>query len=244
LSSAARSVRNARRLRRDERAGLVGNLRLRRAERRDISGDLVSAAADASAGIQSNRHGGGRHARSKASRARRSHRRSTSSLFGGRGALVSLSGEPTACSAPRFMVVELGETGATRAAVRARHCGPRSKRRSATPANIPTAIAAAKAARCSTKSTRRRLQPFARGPRHVPRPHRERRRYSPRDPLSARQSELRFAIHGGAEAWQVADELARARIPVILDPLVNLPDRALSVCRRVSTTRRCSTRQA
>lgn len=36
---------------------------------------------------------------------------------------------------------------------------------------------------------------------------------------------LRFAIHGGAEAWQVADELARAGVPVILDPLSNLPDR-------------------
>jgi imidazolonepropionase-like amidohydrolase len=36
---------------------------------------------------------------------------------------------------------------------------------------------------------------------------------------------LRFAIHGGAGAWQVADELARARIPVIIDPLSNLPDR-------------------
>ena len=36
---------------------------------------------------------------------------------------------------------------------------------------------------------------------------------------------LRFAIHGGAEAWQVASELAAARIPVIVDPLSNLPDR-------------------
>jgi imidazolonepropionase-like amidohydrolase len=34
---------------------------------------------------------------------------------------------------------------------------------------------------------------------------------------------LRFAIHGGAEAWQVAEELAAARIPVIVDPLANLP---------------------
>ena len=36
---------------------------------------------------------------------------------------------------------------------------------------------------------------------------------------------LKFVIHGGAEAWLVADELARAKIAVILDPLVNLPDR-------------------
>lgn len=31
-------------------------------------------------------------------------------------------------------------------------------------------------------------------------------------------------IIGGAQAWQVADLLARARVPVILDPLVDLPD--------------------
>jgi imidazolonepropionase-like amidohydrolase len=37
-------------------------------------------------------------------------------------------------------------------------------------------------------------------------------------------SGLDFIIHGGAEAWQVADELAAARIPVIIDPLANLPD--------------------
>jgi imidazolonepropionase-like amidohydrolase len=36
---------------------------------------------------------------------------------------------------------------------------------------------------------------------------------------------LRFIIHGGAEAWLVADELRRADIPVLIDPLVDLPDR-------------------
>jgi hypothetical protein len=43
---------------------------------------------------------------------------------------------------------------------------------------------------------------------------------------------LRFAerhgfkavIEGGAEAWMVADELAAAEVPVLLDPLQNLPD--------------------
>jgi hypothetical protein len=31
-------------------------------------------------------------------------------------------------------------------------------------------------------------------------------------------------IIGGAQAWQVAGQLAAARVPVVLDPLVNLPD--------------------
>lgn len=34
---------------------------------------------------------------------------------------------------------------------------------------------------------------------------------------------LRWVISGGAEAWRVADELASAKIPVILDPLDNIP---------------------
>ena len=35
---------------------------------------------------------------------------------------------------------------------------------------------------------------------------------------------MHFIIHGGAEAWLVADELKRAGIPVLVDPLVDLPD--------------------
>jgi imidazolonepropionase-like amidohydrolase len=40
--------------------------------------------------------------------------------------------------------------------------------------------------------------------------------------LAAREK-LRIAIAGGAEAWRVADELAAAHVPVILDPLEDLP---------------------
>lgn len=39
----------------------------------------------------------------------------------------------------------------------------------------------------------------------------------------ARDNGMRPVIAGGAEAWVVAAELARANIPVLLDPLVNLP---------------------
>jgi Amidohydrolase family len=40
----------------------------------------------------------------------------------------------------------------------------------------------------------------------------------------ARREHLRVAIRGGAEAWRVAPELAAAGMPVLLDPLVDLPD--------------------
>jgi imidazolonepropionase-like amidohydrolase len=39
----------------------------------------------------------------------------------------------------------------------------------------------------------------------------------------AQREKLRAVIQGGAEAWRVAAELASAKIPVILDPLENLP---------------------
>lgn len=39
----------------------------------------------------------------------------------------------------------------------------------------------------------------------------------------AQREQVRIAIAGGAEAWQLASELARARLPVFVDPLANLP---------------------
>lgn len=39
-----------------------------------------------------------------------------------------------------------------------------------------------------------------------------------------RDEKLRAVIRGGSEAWRIAGELAAAQIPVILDPLINLPD--------------------
>jgi imidazolonepropionase-like amidohydrolase len=39
----------------------------------------------------------------------------------------------------------------------------------------------------------------------------------------AKREKLRAVIKGGTEAWRVAPELAAAHIPVLLDPLVDLP---------------------
>jgi imidazolonepropionase-like amidohydrolase len=39
----------------------------------------------------------------------------------------------------------------------------------------------------------------------------------------AAERRLRIAISGGAEAWQLAKELAAAKVPVIVDPTANLP---------------------
>ncbi|MFI5317348.1 MAG: amidohydrolase family protein [Myxococcota bacterium] len=40
----------------------------------------------------------------------------------------------------------------------------------------------------------------------------------------AREFNLRIALVGAAEAWQLADELARAGVPVVIDPLRALPE--------------------
>lgn len=40
----------------------------------------------------------------------------------------------------------------------------------------------------------------------------------------AREYELKIALVGAAEAWQLAPELARAHVPVVFDPLRTLPD--------------------
>jgi Amidohydrolase family len=40
----------------------------------------------------------------------------------------------------------------------------------------------------------------------------------------AQRSQLHIALHGAAEAWRVAGELAQAHVPVILDPLDDLPE--------------------
>lgn len=39
----------------------------------------------------------------------------------------------------------------------------------------------------------------------------------------ATQLKIKVAIVGGTEAWRVADELAKAKVPVIVDPTANLP---------------------
>jgi imidazolonepropionase-like amidohydrolase len=39
----------------------------------------------------------------------------------------------------------------------------------------------------------------------------------------ARDFDLRLVVHGGAEAWKLADALAEAQVPVIIDVLDNLP---------------------
>lgn len=149
----------------------------------------------------------------------------TASMFGGRGALVSMSGLADSVFRERaFMVVELGEAGGQRVG------GSRA-------ASWPAFEAALRDAREYPERYRRgqggavlneidaaALAPFARGQGtflvHIE------SATDIRELLRVKRAnpQLRFIIHGGAEAWLVADDLRRADIPVLIDPLVDLPD--------------------
>jgi imidazolonepropionase-like amidohydrolase len=149
---------------------------------------------------------------------------STDSMFGGRGALVSLDGQPdSVMRANAFMIVELGETGATRVGGSRAAMWPAFEAALRDAREYPTRYRSGQGGAVLNEIDAQALQPFARGQGmflvHVESAADIRRiiRYQRANPS------LRFAIHGGAEAWQVADELAAARIPVIVDPMVNLP---------------------
>jgi imidazolonepropionase-like amidohydrolase len=149
----------------------------------------------------------------------------TDTLFGGRGALVSLGGRPDSVFRQRaFMVVELGETGASRTGSSRAALWPAFEAALRDAREYPARYTRGQGGAVLSELDAAALQPFARGQGaflvHVESAADIRRiiRFK-RD-----NSGLDFIIHGGAEAWQVADELAAARIPVIIDPLANLPD--------------------
>jgi imidazolonepropionase-like amidohydrolase len=189
----------------------------------DVDGDLVAAAMDSAAAfnptvtaVAVTRIEGVTRAAIAPS--------STNSMFGGRGALVSLDGQPdSVMRANAFMIVELGETGATRVGGSRAAMWPAFEAALRDAREYPTRYRSGQGGAVLNEIDAQALQPFARGRGmflvHVESAADIRRiiRYQRANPS------LRFAIHGGAEAWQVADELAAARIPVIVDPMVNLP---------------------
>lgn len=150
----------------------------------------------------------------------------TPTLFGGRGALVSLSGNADAVfRANAFMVVELGEVGARRTGGSRAAVWPVFEAALRDAREYPARYRSGQGGTALNELDAAAVAPFARGQGlflvRVESAADIRRLIA----YKAANPGLRFAIHGGAEAWQVADELARARIPVIIDPLANVPDR-------------------
>jgi imidazolonepropionase-like amidohydrolase len=151
---------------------------------------------------------------------------STDTMFGGRGALVSLGGRPDSVFRPRaFMVVELGETGANRTGSSRAALWPAFEAALRDAREYPARYQRGQGGAVLSEIDAAALAPFARGQGaflvHVESAADIRRVIG----FKRDNPKLHFIIHGGAEAWQVADELAAARIPVIVDPLQDLPDR-------------------
>ncbi len=191
----------------------------------NISGELAAAAADAGRAFNPNvtaiavtrMEGVTRAAIAPAE---------TASMFGGRGALVSLSGQPDSVfRQSAFMVVELGETGASRTGGSRAALWPVFEAALRDAREYPARYRSGQGGVVLNELDAAALQPFARGQGlflvHVESAVDIRRVIA----FKRANPGLRFAIHGGAEAWQVAAELARADVPVVIDPLSNLPDR-------------------
>jgi imidazolonepropionase-like amidohydrolase len=149
---------------------------------------------------------------------------SETSMFDGRGALVALGGAPDSVFRPQaFMVVELGETGAERTGSSRAAVWPAFEAALRDAREYPGRYRSGQGGAVLNEIDAAALAPFARGQGtflvHVESAADIRRliRFKRDNPG------LNFIIQGGAEAWQVADELRASRIPVILDPLVNLP---------------------
>ncbi len=191
----------------------------------NISGSLIAAAADAGRAFDpsvtaiavTRMEGVTRAAIAPAS---------TDMMFVGRGALVSLDGsDDSVFRSQAFMVVELGEVGARRTGGSRAAVWPAFEAALRDAREYPNRYRSGQGGAVLNEIDAAALQPFARGQGlflvHIESAADIRRliRFKRANPS------LRFAIHGGAEAWQVADELARAGIPVIVDPLANLPDR-------------------
>ncbi len=191
----------------------------------NVTGELIAAAADAGAAFNpevtaiavTRMEGVTRAAIAPAS---------TATMFGGRGALVSLDGAADSVFGQRaFMVVELGEAGATRTGGSRAAVWPAFEAALRDAREYPSRYRSGQGGAVLNEIDAAALQPYARGQGiflvHIESAADIRRliRFQRANP------QLKFVIHGGAEAWQVADELARAGIPVIIDPLSNLPDR-------------------
>jgi imidazolonepropionase-like amidohydrolase len=191
----------------------------------DVEGALISAAADAGRAFNPNvtaipvtRIEGVTRAAIAPS--------AGGSIFDGRGALVSMSGDPDSVFRERaFMVVELGEAGAGRTGGSRAALWPAFEAALRDAREYPNRYRSGQGGAVLNEIDAQALQPFARGQGfflvHIESAADIRRLIR----FKRANLSLRFVIHGGAEAWQVADELADANIPVIVDPLSNLPDR-------------------
>lgn len=148
------------------------------------------------------------------------------SIFSGIGAIVSLDGGPDSVWKRRaFEVIELGEVGADRAGGSRAALWPYLEAALADAREYPQRYRTGQGGAVLDEIDAAALKPFALGQGLFL--VRAERASDIREVIRFKRANpaLRFVIHGGAEAWMVARDLSTAKIPVIVDPLVNLPER-------------------
>ena len=148
-------------------------------------------------------------------------------LFAGQGAIITLADGTNVVRRPRAaMVIELGEGGAARAG------GARGSAITALRADLDDVRwYAGRRGSYNSGSTRDlrfskadldALIPVARG--RMPLIVGVHREADIREVLKlAREYRLKIVLSGAEEGWMLADEIARARVPVMLNPTANLP---------------------
>jgi imidazolonepropionase-like amidohydrolase len=148
-----------------------------------------------------------------------------SAIIAGRGALADSTGEPDSLfAARRFMLIDLGESGA-RTAGGARTASWAFLRAAIEDARFyPGRFMAHHEGDAIDRYDAAAMAPVVRG--EIPLVMMMDRASDIRRALAfnAAYPTIRIIIAGGAEAHLVADELAAANVPVIYDPMRNLPD--------------------
>ncbi|MBC2778369.1 amidohydrolase family protein [Parasphingopyxis marina] len=153
----------------------------------------------------------------------------TSTIFGGQGAIIDLGDDMEAVMQPRaFQFVELGETGASRAggSRSASHAMLRNAfDQAAAYARNPAGYGMGNSREALLNSRdAAALVPVIRG--EVPMLVHVEQARDILNVLALREDypRLRLVLVGGAEGWRVAPQIAAARVPVIASALIDLPE--------------------
>lgn len=151
---------------------------------------------------------------------------SQQAIFSGAGAMVSLDGAPNSIYRARvFQVLDLGETGAGHVGGSRAALWPFLEAALKDAREYPARYVSGQGGAVLGELDAAALKPFALGQGAFL--VRIERAADIRELIRFKRANpgLRFIIHGGAEGWMVARDLAQAQIPVLIDPLSNLPDR-------------------
>lgn len=146
-------------------------------------------------------------------------------MFAGRGALVKLDGAPDSVFVDdAFMVLLMGEAGADRTGGSRAAFWPALEAALRDAREYPSRYRSGQGGAVLNEIDAQAVAPFAQGRGLILANVESAADIRALIAFKRAHPGLRIAINGGSEAWMVAGELARADIPVIVDPMQNLPN--------------------